>query len=89
MAKTYRLVNYFDVYKDVDDVWIVNNCCVECEDLVIADDATDKEIVTYLRDAGYLTTNDMRKVGVEDYGEYIEIYAKKECMPLFRLEEVI
>ena len=81
---TYTLINYFDVLGNPKDGFIVNNQCVECADLVIADDATDKDIVVYLRDHGYLTTADMRKLSVVSDGTNLEI-TLKNGMPLFGL----
>lgn len=81
--KTYTLINYFDVWGNEKDGYEVNNQCVECDDLVITDDATPKDICNYLKDRGYLTTSDMRRLTVEDYGDTIEILKRKGYKPLF------
>lgn len=82
-ARRYTLTNYFDVWKDEKGNWTVNNLFTECDDLFITRDATDKEILTYLYEANYLATNDMRKVRIENWGDRMEIYQVKGHMPLF------
>lgn len=84
--RTYILYNYFDCYRDECGLWSVNNQCIEADDLVIADDATDKDICEYLKQNGYLTTSDMRRLAVDDYGgDYIEILVKKTRCPIYGL----
>lgn len=85
MTKTYSLINYFDVWGNEKDGWEINNQCIEFDDLIITDDATDKDIITYLKEIGFLNTNDMRKIVVENQGCYIEIYAKKGLKPVCTL----
>ena len=82
---TYTLINYFDVWGNEVDGYEVNNQCVEAEDIVIADDATDADIINYLQLAGYLNTNDASLFEVEDNGDFIEIFAKETMMPLYSL----
>lgn len=81
--KTFTLINYFDVWGDSEYGWVVNNQCVEADDVYISDDSTDKEICEYLRKTGYLTSSDMRKLAVSDWGDLIEINERKSGMPLF------
>ncbi len=83
-GRTYTLYNYFDVW-NYDGEWVVNNQCIEAEDIYISDDSTDKEICTYLKDAGYLTTNDMRRLYVDDEGDAITIYERKGLKPIYGL----
>lgn len=78
----YSLINYFDVWGSKKDGWEVNNQCVEVDDLVITDDATEKDILEYLVSIGFLATADRRRVRLEDYGDNMEIYAVKGHMPL-------
>lgn len=80
----YSLVNYFDVWGNAKEGWTVNNQCVEFDELVITDDATDKDILTYLKEVGFLTTDDMRRVRLDTatYADAIEIYAVKGWKPL-------
>ena len=80
--QTYSLVNYFDILGNERDGWEVNNQCVEFDDLVITDDATNKEILTYLKQIGFLSTDDKRRLVVEDLGDLIEIYQRKGMMPI-------
>lgn len=85
--KKYSLINYFDVWGNAKDGWEVNNQCVKFDDLVITDDATEKDILGYLVSIGFLATSDRRKVRVDDLGDYMEIYAVKGNMPLGLLRE--
>ena len=61
----YTLINYFDVYGNPKDGFTVNDQCTEINDLYIDDSATGKEICTYLKQCGYLRTDDMRRLKVE------------------------
>ena len=88
VAARFMLVNYFDVWGNAKDGWEVNNQCIEFDDLYITDDCSKKEILNYLRDTGYLTTSDMRRLEVIDYGELIEINERKGCKPLYALQMV-
>lgn len=80
----YELINYFDTYFD-EDSWIVNNQCVEESDIYMDENISKKEICTFLKKIGYLNTDDMRKLCVEDYGDIIEILEKKNLRPLYGL----
>lgn len=82
---TYTLINYFDVVGNLRDGYEVNNQCVECNDLYLSDDCTNKDILTYLYEHKYLTTCDMRRVGVDNYGELLEVYDKRGHFPLYGL----
>ena len=77
MIPTYSLVNYFDVWGNAKDGW----------EVTITDDATDKEILDYLVQIGFLATSDMRKVKIDTTdGDMMEIYAVKGMQPLGRLQ---
>lgn len=86
---TYSLHNYFDVWGNEKDGWEVNNSCIEFDDLNISDDTTEKEILKYLKDINFLTTDDMRKVrcDMNTYVGLIEIYAVKGHRPIAALIE--
>lgn len=84
-ARRYTLINYFDVWKNEEGGWTVNNSFVEFDDLYISNNATDKEILTYLYEVRYLSTNDMRKVRIDDYSDGFEIYQVKGWKPLFAI----
>lgn len=89
-VKRYELINYFDVWGNAKDGWEVNNQCVEFDDLYLTDDITDKEILDYLKETGYLSTSDMRRIVVENWGDgFIEIYQRKGMVPLYSLREVV
>ena len=82
---TWTLVNYFDVWGNKKEGYEVNDQCVEADDVIIADDATPKEICEYLKSIGMLVTSDMRRLEVVDYGDSIEINERKSGCPLFSL----
>lgn len=82
---TFTLINYFDVWGNEKEGYEINNQCIECDDLIILDDASDKDILNYLKDSGYLKTSDMRHLVVENFGDNIEIYQRKGIKPLFGL----
>lgn len=82
---TWTLINYFDVWGNAEDGYEVNNQCVEAEDIVIADDATDADIINYLQLAGYLNTNETSLFEVEDNGDFIEICVRETGMMLYSL----
>lgn len=84
----YRLIDYFDVWGNEKDGYEVNNLCVAYDDLYISDDSTHKEILQYLQKTGFLNTSDMRKVYIDDQGEMLEIYQRKNNYPIGRLEKV-
>lgn len=89
MKNIYTLINYFDVWGNEVDGYEVNNQCVEAEDIVIADDATDDDIINYLQLAGYLNTNETSLFNVEDNVDFIEISVKETGMPLYLLRRNI
>ena len=82
---TWTLINYFDVWGNAKEGWEVNNQCVEMDDVEIADDATDKDVCNYLKDHGFLTTSDMRRLEVTNCGDLMEINERKGHKPLFAL----
>lgn len=88
VAARFRLINYFDVWGNTKDGWQINNQCVEFDDLYLTDDCSKKEILEYLKDAGYLITSDLRRLEVIDYGEVIEINERKGGKPLYALQIV-
>lgn len=82
----WRLVDYDDVWGNKKDGYEVNHERVIKRKLEIPDDATDKQIVQILNDIDYLITTDMRRIRLEDMGEFIEIYEKRIDLPICRLE---
>lgn len=86
----YSLINYFDVWGNDKDGYEVNNLCVEKTGITISYDATEKEILDYLVQIGFLNTSDMRKVRINTLDEeMMEIYAVKGMQPLGRLEREV
>ena len=75
-TNTFTLTNYFDVWGNAKDGWEVNNQCIEADDLVIADDASPKEICQGLKRINMLATSDMRRLEVVDWGDMIEVNEK-------------
>ena len=88
MENTYDLHNYFDVWYNPEEGWTVNNQCTEATDLHIEPDSTDKEILNFLVTIGFLSTSDMRRVRLENWGDMMEIYAVKRHMPIGALVPV-
>lgn len=82
----FRVVDYCDVWGNPDDGYEVNDVRVVREEVEIADDATDKQIVQLLNDIDYFICNDLRVLKVEDNVDWIEVYRKKDMYPLCRLE---
>lgn len=86
MAK-WTLINYFDVWGNEENGWEVNDACSEFDDLEIADDATDQDIINYLYNIEFFGTNDLEKFRIEDIGDrWIEIYQAEDDKPLCRLQ---
>ena len=85
--KTYKLVNYFDVWGNEEDGYDVNNLCVEFDDLCIIPEASDNDIIDYLYNIGFLNNNDYAKFTVESFdADFIEIFASDDMYPICRLE---
>ena len=84
----FRVVDYFDVWGNPKDGYEVNDARVVREKIEIADDATDKQIVNMLNDIDYFICNDLRVLKVEDEGENIVVYRKKDMYPLCGLERI-
>ena len=85
--KTYSLINYFDVWGNEEDGYEVNNLCVEFDDLHIAQEASDDEIIDYLAAIGFLSSNDYNNYIVESSDDdFIEIFASENMYPICRLE---
>ena len=81
----WTYVQYDDVWRNEENGWQVNNLHPEFDDLTIADDASDKEILEYLKSRGLVPTSDMRRVAVDASGDMLEIYMRKGGFPLGRL----
>jgi len=82
---TWTLINYFDVWGNKIDGYEINNQCVEADDIVITDSASDDDIINYLQIAGYLNTNETSLFEVYCDGDFIEICVRETGMPLYSL----
>ena len=79
----YTLVNYFDVWGNEKEGYEINNLCNEVEGITITDDASEKDILKYLVQIGFLTTSDRRKVRIDTTDwDMMEIYAVKNNYPI-------
>ena len=86
-VSVYTLIDYFDVWGNEDDGWVVNNQAPVFRDLCITDDATDEEILNYLVIAGFLAREGLEKLSIEDTGDGImEIVETETGYPVGRLE---
>lgn len=84
----YSLINYFDVWGNEEDGWEVNNQFVECDDLMISDDAYGDEIVEYMIKANYLTEDARGAVTIDEIGDgMIDIVVLETGEPLYGLRE--
>lgn len=85
---TWTLFDYFDVWGNAEDGWEVNDQSMEFDDLYIADDATDEELIAYLKSINYLSEYVQlgKDVVIEDNGDMIEIFKADDLMPICRLQ---
>ena len=84
----YRLIHYFDVWGNKDDGWEINNQHEVFNNLDIPHDFDYKKILTYLKEIGFLVTNDMRRLLIEEHGNSIEVYERKNMKPICMLSPV-
>lgn len=85
----YKLVDYFDVWGNLEDGYEVNNLAVVADDIVLSDDVTDQEILDFLENMGYLTTNDLNKIEVISWdSDFIELFEIETGCPICRLERI-
>lgn len=82
----YRLINYTDVWGNEVDGYEVNNQCVEFDDLIILDDASENDIIKYLVEIGFLSKEAERKVMITGDFDMMEVISIKDDYPLCRLE---
>lgn len=84
-----QLINYFDVWGNKKDGWEINNLCNDGEIYLHETELYDyKKIVQQLKEIGFLkSTVRMNQLFFEDLTDFgIEIYQKKDMMPVCRLE---
>ena len=86
----YKLIDYFDVWGNEEDGWEVNDLTTVEEDIVIAEDSTDEEIIDFLIQIEYLKPEARENVHLESYdNEMIEIIQTKDDYPIGRLEMIV
>lgn len=86
----YKLIDYFDVWGNEEDGWEVNDLTTAEDDIVIAEDSTDEEIIDLLIRIGYLTPEVKELAYLESYdNEMIEIVARENDYPIGRLEMIV
>lgn len=86
----YKIVDYIDVWGNAEDGWEVNDLTTAEDDIVIAEDSTDEEIIDLLIRIGYLTPEVKELVYLESYdNEMIEIVARENDYPIGRLEMIV
>ncbi len=82
--KTYTLVHMHDVWGSARDGWDVNNQYTVCDDLVIAEDATQHDVMQGLKRVGFLAKHvrrNMLEFTVWD-DDFIEICYRRNGKPL-------
>lgn len=85
----YRLVDYFDVWGNEEDGYEVNDLAIIADDITIADDATEQDILDFLYNMKYLNTNDLSKINVEMFDpDMIELFDANTEYPICRLERI-
>lgn len=87
-VKEYTLIDYFDVWYNDEEGWWVNDSCPLYDDINITDDATDKEIINYIKGLELVTrlpSSDMRKFEIVNWGDTMEICERKGHKPLYGL----
>lgn len=82
----YKLIDYYDVLGNEEDGYEVNNLCTCTTGIEIADDATDADIINYLKSINFLSekaTTETVELEVDNF--YIELTEKETGYPLGRL----
>lgn len=84
----YKLIDYYDVLGNEEDGYEVNNVNTVVTGIEITDDATDTDIINYLKSINFLSENATTET-VELDGDdfYIELTEKETGYPLGRLEK--
>ena len=86
----YKLIDYFDVWGNATDGWEVNDITTVEDDIVIAEDVTDEEIIDFLIQIEYLKPEAKENVHLESIdNEMIEIVQTKDDYPIGRLEMIV
>lgn len=83
----YKLIDYYDVLGNEEEGYEVNNLCTCVTGIEITDDATDTDIINYLKSINFLSekaTTETVEVDGDDL--FIELTEKETGYPLGRLE---
>ena len=85
----YKLIDYFDVWGNATDGWEVNDITTVEDDIILAEDLTDEEIIDFLIQIEYLKPEAKGNVYLESQdNEMIEIVQTKDDCPIGRLEMI-
>ena len=82
----YKLIDYYDVLGNEEDGYEVNNLSTCVTSIEIADDATDADIINYLKSVNFLNekaTTETVELDGDDF--YIELTEKETGYTLGRL----
>lgn len=83
----YKLIDYYDVLGDEEEGYEVNNLCTCVTGIEIADDATDADIINYLKSINFLSEKATTEtVALSGDDLFIELTEKETGYPLGRLE---
>ncbi len=88
----WRLIDYFDVWFNEDDGYWVNDQTEVMNDIVMTDDAENRDIFNFLKDSvGYFGPEAKFEDMTFDGDECIEIATERDgyWYPLCRLERVV
>lgn len=83
----YKLIDYYDVLGNEEDGYEVNNLNTVVTGIEITNDATDTDIINYLKSINFLSekaTTETVELDGDDF--YIELTEKETGYPLGRLE---
>ena len=85
----YKLIDYFDVWGNATDGWEVNDLTTVEDDIILAEDLTNEEIIDFLIQIEYLKPEAKGNVYLESQdNEMIEIVQTKDDCPIGRLEMI-
>lgn len=90
-VSNYELVDY-DVWGNAEDGYDVNDAYKTGEIITMTNDATDTDIIEYLKNIGYLNdkaNSENIYIDSVDYEFAIEIFEADTMKPIGRLEAVI
>lgn len=79
----WELWDYFDVWGNADDGYEVNNLAKIEEDIVLADDTSDDELIDFLIRIEYLTPEcSTENIEIVSDVDYIELFRKDDHFPI-------